>query len=103
MLKSTFSRLDDIILVVTKTEVNTPKMIVAIKWLANLSLSAKIVSNPKARVLQVPKIVKDLSIVNSLIDASYQNFIKKSKMGEQNQKSCGVIGFMESKPVFMEE
>lgn len=82
MLKSTFSRLDDFILVVTKTEVNAPKMIVAIKWLAILSLSAKIVSNPKARVLQVPKIVKDLSIVNSLIDASYQNFIKKSKMGE---------------------
>jgi hypothetical protein len=63
-------------------EVNAPKMIVAIKWLANLSLSAKIVSNPKASVLQVPKIVKDLSIVNSLLDASYQNFIKKSKMGE---------------------
>jgi hypothetical protein len=32
--------------------------------------------------LQVPKIVKDLSIVNSILDASYQNFIKKSKMGE---------------------
>ena len=82
MLKSTFSRLDDIILVVTKMEVNAPKMIVAIKWLANLSLSAKIVSNPKARVLQLPKIVKDLSIMNSSLDAFYQNFIKKSKMGE---------------------
>ena len=65
MLKSTFSLFDDIILVVTKIEVNAPKMIVAIKLFAKLSLSEKIVNTPKTRVVQVPSIVSVLSIANS--------------------------------------
>ena len=90
-------------MVVNKIKVNAPKMIVAIKLFNNVSLLAKIVSNPKTRVLQAPIIVKVLSIVNSKLYVPYQNFLKNQKWVNKNKTPRFVEGFLERQPVFREE